>query len=661
MNSETLIKSILSWIQEYLSNEKLDQQQIDFVIDNVFIDNNPKFYIYYPFVFAQIVNYEDSDRLIKLSAAGFLCYRAVIISDAIMDNNKKVNVDINKYIEIYNICQEKSFKILMELFPNNSVFWTYWDLRRSEFHKNLELSSKLFNSNEVTFDEFAVLSDCKSAIGKIAIDAISILSNCSKNLYDKMLVCHKLFYSGFQIHDDISDVIEDYAANSFNIAVYNLKKSSYCSLIEASDILVKAIHLSGVSIKLYKKSTTLFKRSLNKVDNNNNLWYEIVNKFIYVSNLKLKTISDYNTIVRYKSKIPVKLKYYQLKFADNNSFDIYSKSLNNIIAEYNNGCLDLLHIMTFDKSDNLKSKRLIHHGDVFQRAILADCLLELSNKLNFDCSSIIKDELKYLVSKRDKQQCGGWSYLPSCIDISADADDLGQILQLFSNYYNGKIPAKLFNDYFKIPIDVLISDNINSDGSINTWIIPKDNKNDVYRVRDSHNLTKWGVGPHLDVVANFLFGLRLTNLSDYTEVITNGLRYVEACQHSDGYWESRWYYGKYYGTYISTRLFSCVNNLYDCSSTLSKAKRFLLNSQNSDFGWGEVKSDPLSTAFAILALVSIEPMVPLQEVKNARKYLWSTIDNDGFWKAEKFIKPRKGSYFSSKTLTTALVLKALVD
>jgi hypothetical protein len=89
--------------------------------------------------------------------------------------------------------------------------------------------------------------------------------------------------------------------------------------------------------------------------------------------------------------------------------------------------------MYLGELDDFCNENDVHESDTFQRTILNDCLLDILIKENSLDQNYFhfKNELDYLISKVNKDDIGGWSYFPSVKEISADIDDLGQVIQLF--------------------------------------------------------------------------------------------------------------------------------------------------------------------------------------------------------------------------------------
>ena len=92
-------------------------------------------------------------------------------------------------------------------------------------------------------------ADGKSSMAKIALDALYALKLLNVNEYNDCLLIHKLYYTAFQILDDISDMCEDADKHQFNLANWYL----------SHDISVKndlhdfsLFFTEGVYAKLYK-------------------------------------------------------------------------------------------------------------------------------------------------------------------------------------------------------------------------------------------------------------------------------------------------------------------------------------------------------------------------------------------------------------------------
>ncbi len=216
----------------------------------------------------------------------------------------------------------------------------------------------------------------------------------------------------------------------------------------------------------------------------------------------------------------------------------------------------------------------------------------------------------------------------------------------------------MYSKYCLNAIDVAINDRSLENGGIETWIIPKKNLTKKQKKQDLFNSTKWGKGPDLEVVANFLYSLALFDHRKYSSIIEKGINYIVAEQKEKGFWESRWYYGNYYGTYVSLRLLNLFPNLYITEK--QKVKNFLIDSQNDDGSFDINHSKNLSTSFAIFCIDFLNDDSLLEMKKKAQLFLSKQQQADGSWSAENFIRPKAFEPYKSSTLTTAYVIKALL-
>lgn len=281
-------------------------------------------------------------------------------------------------------------------------------------------------------------------------------------------------------------------------------------------------------------------------------------------------------------------------------------------------------------------------------------LCNITNLLKIDSKGYLQKEIEYILGRRNHDSIGGWSYFPTVKEIAADIDDLGQIMQFFIK--TGK--EDLIHNHCLNAIRIAIEDRVNTEGGIETWIIPNYNLSELQKKQDYFNRSKWGKGPDVEVVANFAYALQLFSPLEYSEVIKNAVEYIASNQEDDGTWKSRWYFGSFYGTFICLRLFDTVKE--DGCRVKEKTLDLLQKSQNLNGSYGKEGEYILSTVFAIFCM-NILDFPDINYLKqNAKEFLLANQMEDGGWIAEHFIKPKLQEPYGSRTLTTAYVLKALL-
>lgn len=299
-------------------------------------------------------------------------------------------------------------------------------------------------------------------------------------------------------------------------------------------------------------------------------------------------------------------------------------------------------------------------GDVFQRALITDALLDADPLLGGQLQAIVAAETRYLLSRRSADGLG-WSFYPRLAELPNDADDVAQVMQVLLRA--GRREDVI--EQCERAIQAVIS-GIRPDGSFETWILPGPAQRGPVHQRQLEFITKaWGTGPDPDVIANFLYALALYDRGRFAHEIDHGVRWLIDHQESDGSWSSTWYEGPFYGTYVNARLLAHVR----ARAPLRKVDAFLRDRQRSDGGWSAASgaSDPLSTALATLALGYVGIGADDQPSRRARDFLAGTQGGDGGWRSVPFIKmdmerasggPPRLIYYGSRTLTTAFACKA---
>jgi squalene cyclase len=318
--------------------------------------------------------------------------------------------------------------------------------------------------------------------------------------------------------------------------------------------------------------------------------------------------------------------------------------------------------MPFPRSQGFNNAMEEQAGDVFQRALLLDVFCEANEKLDNQLSGVIAEEVQTLLDRRRTTGIGGWSYFPHLRELPADADDLAQVMLAFLR--SGRSDA--VSEFCEPPLSVLLSDNANPDGSVETWIIPKEHDEEL-TLQAQWVESAWGTGADCEVNANLLYALWSYDRTRFSEIIDRGTRYILACQQPDGNWQGTWYHGPFYATWMCLRLLESTS---PDSHAIVKGHEFLASRQNADGGWGHPNdSDPLNTSLALLGLATHKNgRTPRQEkIASALRWLQQTQDHDGGWKAVPFIKMELGRStgrpwqtltYQSRTISTLMAVKA---
>lgn len=610
-------------------------------------------YLNYPELFADSFKQIKQDKIDALNVSGFLYYKSVLLLDGLIDD--KTTTLKAEQLFLSNKLQEESIKLLTSVFSLDKTFWELWNIRQQEYFKAIQLEKQL--ALKPNYKKYQQVADYKAAFGKVAIDCLYVLSG-KKDIqkYNDLLQSHYHFSVGLQLIDDLQDLEEDIKNNQFNWVYYQtislLKKENYDIDTLSIPKIKKLTYLKGIAISIRKESLKQLQKSKQIAKKyNSDKWILVIEKQEKEITHAIDQIDGYMQLTATKIKLHQQpQKNFLLPKIPNNDI-VIKKGLDYILSQWKQDYPELKHLMYLSTLDGFSGKSKVHIGDVFQRAMVTNSLLEIQNNLKIDLKTIIEKEVHYLLNKRLKTRVGAWSYFPSCPEIAADADDLGEIIQVFNNSEN----KDLIDTYCIKPAHILLKDRIHDNNGIETWIIPKEKLTRKEERQVYFNTSKWGVGPDNEVMANFLYGLALYDKEKYKEQISKSCKYLFKHQSKDGFWDSRWYYGNYYGTYACLRLFSKMKIQ---NNQLKKTAEYIKNKQNKDGGWGVKKiSDPLNTAFAMLCLSILNKKVP----KNGIEYLYQNQQPNGSWVAVSFIKPRTNEPYKSSTLTTAIVLRALTS
>jgi squalene-hopene/tetraprenyl-beta-curcumene cyclase len=476
---------------------------------------------------------------------------------------------------------------------------------------------------------------------------------------------HKYFSVGFQINDDIEDFIEDYENKDFNFAHYKfaVEKSQ-----DPRDIreIKKKFYLHGAAAELYQMALGYFKKSLAIATGvGENTWVQVITRKIKETECVINSIEEYVTIIKTRVSLiqnATTVNSFGYSFDGNSSIE---KGLNYVVKEWEKDYPEVKHVMVLSDRENFENEKTVHVADIFQRGILTNNLIDIGRSSKIDLSGIINHEIDYLVQNRNMEGVGCWSYFPTVKEIAPDADDLGQMMQVFIK--NGE--SKVLEDYCLSGIQILLEDCYDEEtGGIETWIIPKENPSPNQILQKKFNDTKWGAGPDIDVMANFLYALCLKDYAHYRKVIESGTKYIYTKMEEGCFWNSRWYYGWQYGTMVCVRLGlevlkhkPLLNDLY--SEALSSVKEFIIKNQRKDGGWAlgaTAETDPLNTSLALSTLMFWEKTYQDSELlEKGMKFLRETQNPDGSWEAISFIKPRLNEPYKSKVITTSYALHAL--
>jgi hypothetical protein len=270
---------------------------------------------------------------------------------------------------------------------------------------------------------------------------------------------------------------------------------------------------------------------------------------------------------------------------------------------------------------------------------------------------VLAAEALLLLQDKRHDVTGGWSYLSGVPELPPDADDLAMVAQVLLRCGGQPLAAACQHS-----LSLVLAAAGRGD-AVPTWVLdPGDAPHRNQLFRRYIELTQ-ADGVHPEVVANLLYAASLQATEKDRQQAASAIAYLESAQDDDGAWHSRWYWGRHYGTY---RAVLALKALAPDSPALGRAREYLVSGQNPDRGWGAGgRSDPLSTAFAALALAALAQPGTGHCLRPALEYLLASQQPDGSWPGCPFIAfPRVGGpgvhIYRSSTITTSVCLKAIL-
>lgn len=333
-------------------------------------------------------------------------------------------------------------------------------------------------------------------------------------------------------------------------------------------------------------------------------------------------------------------------------------ALEAIAGDAREGFAGSRHEMRFPASEGFQRSAELQISDIFPRAVALETLaFAQSCGLNID-RTMLTQSVQHLIDSRRRRGAGGWAYFPALIELAPDADTLAQVaIALASLHQWGPL------DEFVVPQIDRLEKSVDG-GHFETWLYDTDPAIcDLQRHFAEH---AWGTGTDAEVVSNVVRAARQISPERWKWLIACGQDVLlDACD--DGWWRSTWYHGPYYGTYVAV---CALLGLPQSAPLLSRTAVQLCAAQRRDGGWGESeRSDPLSTALALLALAQLTGDHAAAACERGIRYLQARALEGDLVRAIPFIKMNLGRArgddgpilsFASSTITAAFVLRAVL-
>lgn len=255
----------------------------------------PSIFLTYPRLFSKYFGITDGQILDHISAAIYIHYMAT----QIRADEKAINAEERE--ELLFTLNEEVTQILTAIFNVKSRFWLYWNQRKKEFDKAIQIEISLQNKGHVNTLTYFQLADLKSSFGKVAIDSLHILSDEKHiEVYESLLRSHTQFYRSFQMYDDLKDIKEDCENGQFNWAFFRLTEAlgDQQNSIKSSD-LKKYLYIKNVGQQILEEAIDSLESASEVLGlSEMTLWKKAVQEVHSELKFYLNTVDDYIKTLR---------------------------------------------------------------------------------------------------------------------------------------------------------------------------------------------------------------------------------------------------------------------------------------------------------------------------------------------------------------------------
>ena len=661
---------------EIIAKEKYRLQGLwtEKLLRNV-LDNNPQISIdqqgFFIYLFIKAFPTLQVNDIRILALAGQFFANSVVLCDEVIDRASS-GINIASVLGM-QARQFESYHLLYQIFPPSTTFWQRFRGYLSQYTQACLKENDFISGNRPwhEYSESIAIQSIKNKTGvaKTAIAGLVELAQ-DETYLDPLGESISNFYVAVQMLDDLFDWKEDLQTGIPSLLLSRLidKSPHQYSQEELEELRKKLNHkiyyqghanyVLELTLK-YLDQAEILKEELPEL-----LWWNVTSKLRHKCQALIEDIAG---IVQKNLERAKKQPKFTLTLppAASEWQQLSWDGLNFIIKQWQLGFGEARHIMVFAQEQGFSSSQEYQYGDVFQRALIADALCDVDEQLGGLLQPLLKEEVNYLLNCQRTTGIGGWSYFPDLPELSPDADDLAQIMQVLLRLDH---TAELVK-FCETPLKFLLEDCAYPDGSFETWIIPQNQRTPEQENQAKWAKEAWGTGPDTDVIANLVYALWLYDSQRFSYQIKQGITYLESQQQADGSWLSSWYHGPYYGTYVCLRLLTVTK---PDSPAISRASNFLKTHQHSDGGWGLTEdSDSLSTALSLLGLAAVAKLGGGEENNNlatpALSFLQSCQQPDKVWENCQLIRMEVGRAtgqvyqilsYGSRTLTSTFVMKA---
>jgi squalene-hopene/tetraprenyl-beta-curcumene cyclase len=608
-----------------------------------------------PWLFSDLFPEAADDDLCRVGAAGLLYFGHVLILDRALDGDRVPN---GAELLVGSFMHERALTLLFPRLPAETEAWRLLARYAREYAAAvIAEKQRQGRAAPLSWERFAELASGKAAILKASPAMVACIAGRAERVGEAEAFLAP-FSVAAQVEDDLSDWRADYAARHYGYLLTRALEVAGADGAEGArppeEEVGHALFYSDVAAGALERAVECCTRSAELAAGAGAARWA---RFAGMYGARLRTLASGFAAHRTRGLATPAA-------AAGGAAAALDRLVGRLAQEHALGYPEARHTMRFPRELGFSAADDVHHGDVFPRAVLGWLYHEMERAGRALPGGMVDENLKALLCLRPEGEAGGWSYFPTLPELAPDSDDLAQVMHAAAAR-----PSPGHDAAFAYPIRLVLDRHpAREDGAVETWIV--DPAAPEHRRERYHASIErlWGRGADAEVVANLFAALYARDPVAYGDAARAGTAFVASCQGEDGSWGSTWYVGPFYGAFAACRLLRAVQPGHPA---LGRALAFLRRTQRPDGGWAAdgTRSDALSTALALLALLEAGESPLAAAVVTAVRHLVLVQRQDGLWPRAPFIRMdmnraagREARYvtYGSATMSAAFAGAALV-
>jgi squalene-hopene/tetraprenyl-beta-curcumene cyclase len=636
----------------------------------------PNIYDCFPYLFREAFPRANRAALHTLSVAGRLYATALFAGDGLMDG-ALTGESATEAAAAMAVSHSLAARQLQRLFGPDVAFWEHFDLIVDEYasacveEKRFAVGTKLWG----TLDESKAIQIIR---GKDVFPRLLVAGLCELDgdyaAYSSLSEAVAQFFIARQLYDDVVDWKQDLQSNSPSLVLLRLLRGQSprpdggWGEVELKSLTRRCFY-EGVAQRTLRDALEALSRAESLPSIRCPDWISsvgTVRKYCTSLLQDIDAIVDKN-LARVRSPKALRL---PVPPRDSHPWTpVMNDSLRYLLQQWAGGFGEVKHTVHFSHHPGVPVSGRYQSGDILQRALVADALIDADEYLTGIAAEVIDEEVRYLLGRRRSAGLGGWSYFPDLPELPPDIVTLSHIMQLLKRRGHDRA----LQEYCMPVLAAALEDFPNDPGrAISMWVIPSRGRTPEQELQHDWVQSVWGGAPDAAVVANLTSAMLMVDPVRFGSQIESMCGFLLSRQAVDGGWRGDWYASGMYATYANVRALAAIQ---PALPALERSAGYVLHAQRKDGGWGtgDDSSDSLNTALAILALSALGMERIASDKKRAidagLSFLLGQRMPDGCWPSQKLVHFRtrpttdqsgQTLTYGSKTATTLFVLKAAV-